>query len=72
MKTTIDLPGATFRRAQAMAATRGEMGNRIKEQQLDLFADRTSTRFFRTNELRLLVTSFAYVLVEGFRRGDTP
>ncbi len=44
------------------------MENRIKEQQLDLFADRTSTRSFRANQLRLLVTSFAYVLVEGLRR----
>ena len=47
---------------------RGEMENRIKEQQLDLFADRTSTRSFRANQLRLLITAFAYVLVEGLRR----
>ena len=46
---------------------RGEMENRIKEQQLDLFADRTSTHTFRANQLRLLMTSFAYVLVEGLR-----
>ena len=44
------------------------MENRIKEQQLDLFADRTSTHTFRANQLRLLMTSFAYVLVEGLRR----
>ena len=48
---------------------RGEMENRIKEQQLDLFADRTSTHSFRANQLRLLLTSFASVLVEGLRRG---
>ena len=48
---------------------RGEMENRIKEQQLDLFADRTSTHTFRANQFRLLMTSFAYVLVEGLRRG---
>ena len=47
---------------------RGEMENRIKEQQLDLFADRTSTRSFRANQFRLLMASFAYVLVEGLRR----
>jgi len=47
---------------------RGEMENRIKEQQLDLFADRTSTYTFRANQLRLLMASFAYVLVEGLRR----
>ena len=45
------------------------MENRIKEQQLDLFADRTSTHSFRANQLRLLMTSFAYLLVEGLRRG---
>ena len=48
---------------------RGEMENRIKEQQLDLFADRTSTHTFRANQLRLLMTSFAFVLVEALRRG---
>ena len=47
---------------------RGEMENRIKEQQLDLFADRTSTHSFRANQLRLLLTSFAYVLLETLRR----
>ena len=47
---------------------RGEMENRIKEQQLDLFADRTSTRSFRANQFRLLMASFAYVLVEDLRR----
>ena len=46
---------------------RGEMENRIKEQQLDLFADRTSTHTFRANQLRLSLTAFAYVLVEGLR-----
>ena len=46
---------------------RGEMENRIKEQQLDLFADRTSNHTFRANQLRLWLTSFAYVLVEGLR-----
>ena len=45
------------------------MENRIKEQQLDLFADRTSTHSFRANQLRLLLTSFAYLLLEGSRRG---
>jgi hypothetical protein len=47
---------------------RGEMENRIKEQQLDLFADRTSTRAFRANQLRLWFSSIAYVLVSGLRR----
>jgi hypothetical protein len=47
---------------------RGEMENRIKEQQLDLFADRTSTRTLRANQLRLWLSSAAYVLVSTLRR----
>ena len=46
---------------------RGEMENRIKEQQLDLFADRTSTQTFDGNQLRLWLSSMAYVLVQAFR-----
>jgi Transposase DDE domain group 1 len=47
---------------------RGDMENRIKEQQLDLFADRTSAATMRANQLRLWFTSFAYVLLEALRR----
>jgi hypothetical protein len=47
---------------------RGDMENRIKEQQLDLFADRTSTRTMRANQLRLWFSSMAYVLVSTLRR----
>jgi hypothetical protein len=47
---------------------RGDMENRIKEQQLDLFADRTSCHRFGANQLRLLLSSAAYVLVESLRR----
>jgi Transposase DDE domain group 1 len=47
---------------------RGEMENRIKEQQLDLFADRTSTATMQANQLRLWFASFAYVLLEALRR----
>jgi hypothetical protein len=47
---------------------RGEMENRIKEQQLGLFADRTSCKKFITNQFRLLLSSLAYVLVESLRR----
>jgi hypothetical protein len=47
---------------------RGEMENRIKECQLDLFADRTSTRSMAANQLRLWFASFAYVLLENLRR----
>jgi hypothetical protein len=47
---------------------RGEMENRIKEQQLDLFADRTSCHVFRGNEVRVYLSSFAYVLMSELRR----
>jgi hypothetical protein len=47
---------------------RGEVENRIKEQQLDLFADRTSAATMKANQLRLWFTSMAYVLLEALRR----
>jgi hypothetical protein len=47
---------------------RGEMENRIKECQLDLFADRTSTGTMRANQLRLWFASMAYVLLDALRR----
>jgi hypothetical protein len=47
---------------------RGEMENRIKECQLDLFADRTSANPLRANQLRLWFASMAYVLVAALRR----
>src|SRR6266478_3981367 len=46
----------------------GEMENRIKECQLDLFADRTSTHTMRANQLRLWLSSMAYVLISALRR----
>ena len=46
---------------------RGEMENRIKEQQRGLFADRTSSATLRANQLRLYFSSFAYVLLHGLR-----
>jgi len=47
---------------------RGEMENRIKECQADLFADRTPAPTMRTNQLRLWLASFAYVLMCAVRR----
>jgi hypothetical protein len=47
---------------------RGQVENRIKEQQLDLFADRTSAATMRANQLRLWFASFAYVLLDALRR----
>lgn len=47
---------------------RGDMENRIKEQQLDLFADRTSCHAWWPNQFRLLLSSAAYVLLSTLRR----
>ena len=47
---------------------RGDMENRIKEQQLDLFADRTSAATMRANQLRLYLSSAAYMLMHALRR----
>lgn len=47
---------------------RGEMENRIKEQQLCLFADRTSCQAMLANQFRLLLSGFAYTLLKGLRR----
>jgi hypothetical protein len=46
---------------------RGEMENRIKEQ-LMLFADRTSTAYLRSNQIRLYFSSVAYSLMQALRR----
>jgi hypothetical protein len=46
---------------------RGDMENRIKEQQLDMFADRTSTAFLSSNQLRLWFSTFAYLLMSRLR-----
>jgi hypothetical protein len=53
---------------EQMYCARGEMENRIKECQLDLFADRTSTTTMAANQLRLWFSSFAYVLLSALRR----
>jgi hypothetical protein len=47
---------------------RGEMENRIKECQLDLYADRTSAHTMRANQLRLWFASMGYVLICALRR----
>jgi hypothetical protein len=53
---------------EELYCARGDMENRIKECQLDLFADRTSAATFRANQLRLWFASFAYVLMCALRR----
>jgi len=52
---------------EELYCARGEMENRIKEQ-LMLFADRTSTAFLRSNQIRLYFSSIAYLLLEALRR----
>jgi Transposase DDE domain group 1 len=52
---------------EELYCARGEMENRIKEQ-LTLFADRTSTAFLRSNQIRLYFSSVAYALMEALRR----
>lgn len=52
---------------EELYCARGEMENRIKEQ-LSLFADRTSTAFLRSNQVRLYFSSVAYLLMESLRR----
>jgi hypothetical protein len=53
---------------EELYCARGQVENRIKEQQLDLFADRTSAATMRANQLRLWFASFAYVLLDALRR----
>ena len=62
---------AAKRLYEQLYCARGEMENRIKEQQLDLFADRTSAHTMRANQLRLYLSSFAYVLMHALRRLGT-
>ena len=62
---------AARRLYEKLYCARGEMENRIKEQPLDLFADRTSAHTMRANQLRLYFSSFAYVLRHALRRLGT-
>lgn len=64
----VNVPGDAQELYEDVYCQRGEMENRIKEQQLDLFADRTSCHGFLANQFRLLLSSAAYVLVQALRR----
>jgi hypothetical protein len=67
--TSLTLADGDGRRLyEEVYCARGEMENRIKECQMDLFADRTSSRTMKANQLRLWFASMAYVLLEGLRR----
>ena len=67
--TSLDLKQHPARELyEADYCSRGEMENRIKEQQLHLFADRTSAETMRANQIRLFFSSIAYTLLEALRR----
>ncbi len=53
---------------EQLYCARGEAENRIKEQQLDLFGDRLSTAFIKSNQLRLYMSALAYALLNELRR----
>ncbi len=63
-----NLPGDPQRLYDRDYCARGDMENRIKEQQLDMFSDRTSCHNWWPNQLRLLLSSLAYILMEALRR----
>jgi hypothetical protein len=52
---------------EELYCARGDMENRIKEEQLDLFADRTSTHWMASNQLRLWFSAFAHLLLSVLR-----
>ena len=63
-----NLAGSSQALYDEIYCARGEMENRIKEQQLGLFSDRTSCHAWWANQFRLLLSSAAYVLLETLRR----
>jgi hypothetical protein len=63
-----NLAGSAEGLYRKLYCARGDMENRIKEQQLDLFSDRTSCHRWWPNQFRLLLSSLAYTLLEAIRR----
>jgi Transposase DDE domain group 1 len=64
----VNVPGDPRELYEDVYCQRGDMENRIKEQQLDLFAGRTRCHRFLANQFRLLLSAAAYVLVQALRR----
>lgn len=62
-----NLPGNSQQLYDDIYCGRGDMENRIKEQQLDLFADRTSCHNWWANQMRLILSSLAYILLQRLR-----
>ena len=70
-----NIPGCSRTLYEKYYCACGDMENRIKEQQLDLFADRTSTGWMSSNQLRLLFSAFAYIfflLIKKLLPQDSP
>ena len=63
-----NLKGPPRRLYERLYCARADMENRIKEQQLDLFADRTSCHNWWPNQFRLILSSLAYILIESLCR----
>lgn len=63
-----NLIGDSQKLYEKLYCARGEAENRIKAQQMDLFADRTSCMNWVPNQLRMLLSSLAYTLIEAIRR----
>ncbi|MGI9449551.1 MAG: transposase [Geminicoccaceae bacterium] len=53
---------------EKLYCARGDMENRIKDKQLDLFGTRTSAASMRANQLRLWLSGFAYTLIKALQR----
>lgn len=64
--TNMDTPGEELYRR--IYCARGDAENRIKEQQLDLFGTRTSSKRYLVNQLRILLSGCAYTLLKALRR----
>jgi hypothetical protein len=63
-----NLGGGAKHLYDTLYCARGDMENRIKENQLDMFGDRTSCQRWWGNQFRLLLSSLAYTLIEAIRR----
>ena len=63
-----NMPDSDSRLYTGVYCARGDMENRIKNQQLDLFADRASSTRFWSNQFRQLLSGLAYTLIEALRR----
>jgi hypothetical protein len=64
---TTNINGYSKRLYEKLYCQRGDMENKIKQQKLDLFADRTSCHWFISNQMRLLLSSFAYILIQALQ-----